>query len=75
MVAQISITVHLIFIYYLVLLYIFIIIDREVGAPGHVKYFYGLNDRYKLILKLAVKKLLNPEIIHYDHIFKFMEVH
>ena len=42
----------------------YIIIYREVGEPGHRKYFVdGLNDRYKLMLRLEMAALLNPESI------------
>ena len=49
----------------------FIIIDRVVGAPGNRKYVAdGLNDRDKLILKLSMAKLLNPELIQDEPIFQ-----
>ena len=41
---------------------IYIIIDREVRAPGHVKDAVGgINSRYKQMLKLEISKLLNIE--------------
>ena len=41
-----------------------IIIYILVGAPKHRKYLVGgLHDRYKRILKLAMSKILNPELI------------
>ena len=43
---------------------IIIVVDREVGAPGHGKYVVGgLNNRYKLMLRLEMEKLLNLELI------------
>ena len=78
MIDQSSISVHLILIFYHILLYNFIIIiDREVGAPVHGKYcFGGLNAKYKRTLKLAMEKLVNPELIKDDQFLsKFVQVH
>ena len=48
----------------------FIIIDIEVGSPGHGTDVVGvLYDRDKYMLKLAMAKLINPEIIRDDPIF------
>ena len=59
--------VSLCVIYFSTLIYcfgIFIIVDRALGAPGHGKYVVdGLNDRDKRMLKLAMAKLLNLELI------------
>ena len=53
-----------------------IIIDIEVGSPGHVKYFVGgLNYIYKWMLKLEMERLLNPELICDDTFSKFMQVY
>ena len=39
----------------------YIIVDREVGSPGHGKYVVDdMNDRNKHMLKLSKSKLLNP---------------
>ena len=41
-----------------------IIIDRAVGAPGHVKYFVGsLSARDKLIIELTMEKRFNTELV------------
>ena len=48
-----------------------IIIDISVVSPGHVKdVVYGLNSRYKWMLKLATENLLNTELILYEPIFQ-----
>ena len=53
-----------------------IIIDRAVGAPGHVKYVVGShNSRDKQMHNLAMAKLLNTKLILDDPIFKLMQVH
>ena len=64
MIVQISITVHLLFIYYHFFFRFFIIVYKEVGTPGHDKDVVdALNDIYKCMLKLAIKKLLNSKLI------------
>ena len=41
-----------------------IIVDRAVGAPGHVKDVVdGLNYRDKRMLTLSMERLLNPKLI------------
>ena len=71
MVIQSSIVVHLLFIYYHSLLYIFIIIiDRAVGAPGHGKNAVeGMNARDKQKIKLEMAKLINLELIWDEQTF------
>ena len=68
---------HLLFVYYHVLFYILIIIDRGVDVAGNGKYFVsGLSDIYKLMLNLSIPNILNPELFLGDHIFyNFVEVH
>ena len=52
------------------------IIDKTVVSPVHGKDVVGcLNSRYKLMLKLEMEKLLNPELIRDDPFFKFMQVY
>ena len=54
-----------------------IIVDRIVEAPGHKKDMVDvMNYIDKWMLKLAITKLLNTELIIYDPIiFKFIQVH
>ena len=54
-----------------------IIIDRSVGAPGHVKdAVVGMNAIYKHMLKLATAKILNPLLIpDGPHFYKVMQVY
>ena len=41
-----------------------IIIEREIGAPGHEKYVDdSLNSRDKQMIKLEMENILNPELI------------
>ena len=48
-----------------------IIINREVGAPGHGKYVVdGLNSRDKRVFKLAMANILNPRLIQDNQIFQ-----
>ena len=57
-------------------LYIFIVIDRTVGSPVHVKYvLYCTNDRDKLMPKLKVENILNSELICYHTFHKFIRIH
>ena len=75
---KISIDVHLIFIYHLILIYKFcIIIDRAVGAPVHAKDVVDvLNFIDKYMLKLAMINILNIELIYDDpNFYKFMQVY
>ena len=69
---------HQLFIYYHYLLYNFpLFFFRSFLLPVHGKdVVNGLNGRYKQMLKLAIKKLFNPELIQYDPIFlNFVQVH
>ena len=58
-------------------LYFIIIIDISVGDTVHGKYAVdGLNDRHNRIIKIAMEKLLNPELIQDDtKNVKSMQVH
>ena len=49
---------------------IYIVVYRTVGAPRHEKDVVdGMNARYKLIIKLSIAKLFNPELILDDPFF------
>ena len=64
MVSEIIFIVGLVFIYYHIVLYIFIIIDRAVGAPVHGKnIFNGMNNRDKHIFRVTMANILNPALI------------
>ena len=68
MVAQSSIVVHQVFTYDHLLHYnISIIIEWEVGAPGHEKYMVDdLNAREKCMLNNEMENILKPKLIWYD---------